>query len=198
MNKQGTGKILWEFHSQIEKLFAYTLRWSETTARVCVLLWDQFSEAFMSFDAAFHANAEPDARRLWLSLRRVLVAILTLAVALAWSTTASASCGNYLYRNGQQVTDSSLSMNHHSENQASNTTPVGLPVPPCHGPNCSGNPIPLAPVPVAPTNSIRGFDQATILESLADVTSPSGVIEIPASERGACFEPSSLFRPPAA
>jgi hypothetical protein len=163
-----------------------------------VLLSGQFSEAFMSFDAAIHANAKPVERRLRLSLQRVLMAIVTISVALVWSSTASASCGNYLFRNGKQVTDSSFSMNDHKENHASGRTPAGMPVPPCHGPNCSGNPIPLSPVPVAPTNMIRGFDQATILESLADSTSPSRAIEIPESERGARFVPSSIFRPPAA
>ncbi|MBC7967965.1 MAG: hypothetical protein H7Z17_18805 [Fuerstia sp.] len=152
----------------------------------------------MSFDAVIHAKAKPDARRPRLSLQRVLLAMVTISVALVWSSTASASCGNYLYRNGKPVTDSSFSMNDHNENHASNKTPAGVPLPPCHGPNCSGNPIPLAPVPVAPTNLIRGFDQATILESLADSTSPSGAIEIPASERGARYVPSSIFRPPAA
>ena len=151
----------------------------------------------MSFDAAIHAKARPDARRLMASLQRVLIAVATISVALVWSSTASASCGNYLYRNGKPVADSSL-MNDHNKDHAASRIPAGMPVPPCHGPNCSGNPIPLAPMPIAPTNLIRGFDQATILESLADSTSPSGAIEIPESERGARFVPSSIFRPPAA
>lgn len=152
----------------------------------------------MSFDAALHAKAKPDARRLRLLLRRVLMAVGLTSVALVWSSTASASCGNYLYRNGKPVTDASFSMNDHSQNHASGMIPDGTPVPPCHGPNCSRNPMPLAPVPVAPTNLMRGFDLATILEALADLTSPSGAIEYPESERGARFVPSSIFRPPAA
>lgn len=152
----------------------------------------------MLFDAAIHAKARPDAPRLTLSLRPVLMAVVTMSVFMAWSATVSASCGNYLYRNGKQVSHSSFSMNEHNENHAAGQTPARMPVPPCHGPNCTGNPAPLAPVPVAPTNLIRGFDQATILESLADSVSPSGAIEIPESERGARFEPSSVFRPPAA
>ena len=152
----------------------------------------------MSFDPVIHAKAKPDAKRPRLSLRRALMAVATITVALVWTSTASASCGNYLYRNGKPVTDSSFSMNDHTENHTSSKIPDGMPVPPCHGPNCSRNPTPLTPVPVAPTNLIRGFDQATILESLADSTSPSGAIEIPASERGARFVPSSIFRPPAA
>ena len=152
----------------------------------------------MSLDAAIHAKAKPDARRLRLLLRRVLMAIVTISVALAWSSAASASCGNYLYRSGKPVMDSSFSMNDHNGDHVAGKTPAGVPVPPCQGPNCSGNPIPLVPVPAAPTNLIRGFDQAAVLESLADVSLPSGSIEIPTSERGARFVPSSVFRPPAA
>lgn len=152
----------------------------------------------MSLTRAIHANAKPDANRPTLSLKRVLMAIVTISVVSVWSSSASASCGNYLYRNGKQVTETSFSMNDHNENHAARRVPADMPVPPCHGPNCSGNPTPLAPVPTAPTNMIRGFDQATILESLADPASPSGAIEIPESERGARFVPSSIFRPPAA
>ncbi len=152
----------------------------------------------MLFAAEIHAATKPNAGCSRLLLQRWVIWLGMLSVGLVWSSTASASCGNYLYRNGKPVTDSSFSMNDHSENQASGKTPAGMPVPPCHGPNCSGNPIPLAPVPAAPTNLIRGFDQAAILESLADSTSRSGAIEVPESERGARFVPSSIFRPPAA
>lgn len=152
----------------------------------------------MSFSAANYAKTRRDAQRLLPLVRRVLMAIMTTCVALAWSSTASASCGDYLYRNGKKVSDSSFSMDKDSENHASSGIPTGVPVPPCHGPNCSRNPTPLAPVPVAPTNLIRGFDQATIIESFADSTSASGATEIPESERGARFLPSFIFRPPAA
>ena len=152
----------------------------------------------MSFPAEIHAKAKPDAGRPRLSLQRVLTAVGAISVALVWSSTASASCGNYLYRNGKQVADSSFSMSDYRENHASSKLPDGIPVPPCHGPNCSGSPTPLAPVPAAPMNLIRGFDQATILESLADSASPSRATEIPESERGARFVPASIFRPPAA
>ncbi len=163
-----------------------------------VSLSDGFSEVFMLFPAEIHAATKPNAGRSRLLLQRCVIWLGMLSVGLVWSSTASASCGNYLYRNGKPVTDSSFSMNDHSESQASGKTPAGMPVPPCHGPNCSGNPIPLAPVPAAPTNLIRGFDQAAILESLADWTPHSRAIEVPESERGARFVPSSIFRPPAA
>jgi hypothetical protein len=146
-------------------------------------------------------NADrPKPRRAAGSLRRFAVLTAALVMAFLWCGAVNASCGNYLFRHGKSVTDASFSfsLNDHNEKYAAGQTPAGMPVPPCHGPNCSGNPIPLAPVPVAPGNLIPGFDQATILESHADSTSPSGTIEIPESERGARFVPSSIFRPPAA
>ena len=159
---------------------------------------DRFPEAFMSFPAEIHAKAKLDARSPRLSLQRFIPAIVAVSMASVWTTTAFASCGNYLYRNGRTVTDSSFSMNGQDENHGSGKTPAPVPVRPCHGPNCSGDPIPLAPVPVAPTNLIRGFDQAAILETLTDLISPSLTIEHPESECGADFEPPSVFRPPAA
>ncbi len=152
----------------------------------------------MSFPPEIYAKAKLDARRPRLSLQRVLATIVAVSMALVCTSTASASCGDYLYRNGKTVTDSSFSMNGQDENHGSGETPVRVPVQPCHGPNCSGNPIPLAPVSVAPTNLIRGFDQAHILETLTDLISPSGTFEHPESECGADFEPPSVFRPPAA
>ncbi len=130
------------------------------------------------------------------SLCRWMKTIVCVAVAIAWSSVASASCGNYLYRNGKSVINSSLSMHEHNSNRALETAPIELPSPPCHGPNCTGNPTPLMPVPVAPTNLVRGFDQAAVLESLAQTSILRRAVEIPTSERGACFVPSSIFRPP--
>ncbi len=130
------------------------------------------------------------------SLRRWVIAIVSVSLVIAWSATASASCGDYLYRNGKRITNSSFSMQEHNSNRASDTAPLELPVPPCHGPSCSGQPVPLMPVPVAPTNLVQGFDQAAILESLSQTPTPRRAIEIPTSERGACFLPSSIFRPP--
>lgn len=156
----------------------------------------------MPLDAENHLRMPPDVQRSPFSRQRVLISAAFLAVVLSWSTSAVASCGNYLYRNGKPVSDAFSSMNDHNQISAheseSTEVPSRIPAPPCHGPNCSGSPIPLMPVPSAPSNLIRGFDQATILESLADSTSPSGAIEIPESERGARFEHSSVFRPPAA
>lgn len=130
------------------------------------------------------------------SLRRWMMTIISVSVVVAWSSTASASCGDYLYRNGKRAINSSLSMHEHNSNRTSDTAPLELPIPPCHGPSCSGQPVPLMPAPAAPTNLVRGFDQAAVLESLALTPPLRRAIEIPTSERGACFVPSSIFRPP--
>jgi len=158
------------------------------------------AEIAMSFCAKTHPNPYQDATCLQMVCSRLAMMAAICLVAATWPSTAVASCGNYLFRHGKPVDDkfSAMSDHHHAGNHESETnqTPRELPVPPCHGPNCSGNPIPLIPVPVAPTSLVRGFDQAAILESLAQTPTPRRAIEIPTSERGACFVPSSIFRPP--
>ena len=140
------------------------------------------------------------ATRLQSAGRRLAVVASVCLVAVMWSSSAGASCGNYLFRHGKPVGGSFSTMSDHldARNPDGNTseTPGELPVPPCHGPNCSGNPVPLMPVPVAPTHLVRGFDQAAILASLAQTPTLRCAIEIPTSDRGACFVPSSIFRPP--
>lgn len=137
--------------------------------------------------------------------RRGLLVVVTLGIVLSWTRSASASCGNYLFRNGQPVAGHSM-----AENQAihapkadigefvDSTTPVQAPVRRCSGPNCSSSPVPLAPVPAVPINLLRSLDPAALLE-LASVSSETPrAIELPESERGARYLPSSIFRPPAA
>ena len=124
--------------------------------------------------------------------------IVFVVFGLASASTASASCGNYLYRNGKPVSDEHSSIAVHEASRSNDQESTKIPAPPCHGPNCSKNPVPLMPVPVTPTTVGQGFDQAAILEALAQVSSPPRGTEVPESERGACFVPSSVFRPPIA
>lgn len=132
--------------------------------------------------------------------RWVSMAVVTLAIVLS-SATASASCGNYLYRNGKPVSGHAMPVEsvHQviAKDVQAQTHPLEVPVRRCTGPNCSRNSMPVVPVPAAPSNLIRGFDQAAILDALIPLCRPEGGIEFPESERGACFEPSSVFRPPA-
>ena len=168
----------------------------------CMYCATKTNENTMSFCCKRHPNLSHDATCLQKVARRLVMAVAVCLVAITWPTSAAASCGNYLFRHGKPV-DKPLSLmtEHHDvqnhvgeKNKASNE----LPAPPCHGPNCSGNRIPLIPVPVAPSNLIRGFDQAAILESLAQTPTPRRAIEIPTSDRGAFFVASSIFRPPMA
>lgn len=156
----------------------------------------------MSSPLSTQTFGREDVARFPVRMRRVVVVMLAFLAALSWHASASASCGNYLFRNGKPVADHGISMGEmHSntaENSASQGDPDGLPARPCSGPNCSSNPIPFAPVPPVPSTLMRGFDQAAVLESLASSQPDSVGIVIPESERGACYEPSSIFRPPAA
>lgn len=137
--------------------------------------------------------------------RRGLLVVVTLGIVLSWTQSASASCGNYLFRNGKPVAGHSMAENqavHGSQPDigefADSTAPVQVPVRRCSGPNCSSSPVPLAPVPAVPVNLLRSLDPAALLE-LASVSSETRqAIELPESERGARYLPSSIFRPPAA
>lgn len=136
-----------------------------------------------------------------ISLRKMIGVIGALLVALSWMQSASASCGNYLFRNGKPVSGHFRPMDSLNGVQAhelqADAGPLEFPVRRCSGPNCSSSPLPLAPVPAVPSNLIQSFDPAAILEMLVQSSETPRGIEIPQSERGACFEPSLIFRPPA-
>ncbi len=140
---------------------------------------------------------------VFMSVRRVVMMVVAATVALSWTSSALASCGDYLFRSGIPVSGShSTSMDSvfdvSGQVGASNNLPVQIPGRRCSGPNCSSQPLPLPPVDSAPSQLIRTFDQAALLELLVDVLPTSRGIEIPESEFGACFAPASIFRPPAA
>ena len=136
--------------------------------------------------------------------RRGLLLAVTLSVVLSWTQSASASCGNYLFRNGKPVAGHSM-----PEHQmvveatadfadlASSEVPVRAPVRRCSGPNCSSSHVPLAPVPAVPVNLLRSLDPAALLELASASSETRRAIELPESERGARYLPSSIFRPPA-
>jgi len=147
------------------------------------------------------ATAQENVQRFLPLVRRVVILMTAFVSTLSWNASASASCGNYLFRNGKPVSDHAMATDvvntQSADSQASPGDPNRIPVKPCSGPNCSSSPLPFAPVPTAPSTLIRGFDQAAVLASLATPQTSSGASQIPESERGARFEPSSIFRPPA-
>lgn len=136
--------------------------------------------------------------------RRGLLLVVTLSVVLSWTQSASASCGDYLFRNGKAVSGHSMSEQaivvHAVDfaDLANSETPVQVPVRRCSGPHCSSSPVPLAPVPAVPVNLIRSLDPAALLEMASTSSETRRAIELPESERGARYLPSSIFRPPAA
>ena len=137
------------------------------------------------------------------SVRRVVMLVVAATVSLSWTSSGLASCGDYLFRSGMPVSGSHLTsidsvIGVTGQVRASNNLPVQIPGQRCSGPNCSSRPLPLVPVDRVPSQPIRTFDQAALLESLVDVMQTSCGNEFPESERGVCFAPASIFRPPIA
>ena len=134
-------------------------------------------------------------------VRRSLLLAVTLGVVFSWAQSASASCGNYLFRNGKPVAGHSMPEHQVVQGStvefANSDVPVQAPVRRCSGPNCSSSPVPLAPVPAVPVNLLRSLDPAVLLELTSVSSETRRATELPESERGARYLPSSIFRPPA-
>ncbi len=134
----------------------------------------------------------------------MIVAVILLIIAGPSSTSASASCGHYLFRNGKPVVDhamihSNVAVNvvAESNSQKDTDSPLSTPIRRCIGPNCSGSKVPIAPTPFAPLRLLPGADSAVLLESHVGHDNQRKVTAIPESERGARYLPSLIFRPPA-
>ena len=128
----------------------------------------------------------------------MLKVIAFVIAGFTFDSAAFASCGDYLYVKGKPVSEMNSAMSDHDVRQAHHDESHRIPVSPCRGAKCSKSRLPLMPVPVAPTTLAQGHDQAAILESLIPDTSLRRGNQLPESDRGACFVPSSVFRPPIA
>lgn len=128
---------------------------------------------------------------------RLVACAFAIASLLYNSLPASASCGNYLFRNGRPVAqhDNSLIDERFTESQETAALRVqpGTPIRQCSGPNCSGRP---HPIQGATSNLNRGLDQQAVVESCMQAPSIRDPLRIPESERGNIFVPSLIFRPP--
>jgi hypothetical protein len=121
------------------------------------------------------------------------------------SPDAEASCGGYLYRQGQPVEHSQAAasptsilpegMNHIPD--ATDRAPDQIPSRRCAGPGCSESPVPLVPISV-PITVQRTTDPGLLphLRALSP-SSLDGLVQVQ-SERIARPEPAEVFRPPAA
>ncbi len=125
------------------------------------------------------------------------VAVLAI-VGFTSAATASATCGDYLRLDGNPTGHTHFPAGESLAVVMGHRVPTGLPAPPCHGPNCSDNSVPTMPAPFAPPKLVQGFDEVAIIVALTQRPSPLTGREIPESERGASFVPSSVFRPPIA
>lgn len=128
---------------------------------------------------------------------RILFVVLVFCGMMVGSRDAQASCGDYLFRHGKPVSAHLMSVD-----RAAETALIGvedsavLPGRPCSGPSCQGSRIPVDPIPAVPVQLLRLMDSAVLLEQLAACQAVPGSLEIPQSERGAAYEPGSVFLPP--
>lgn len=150
-----------------------------------------------------------------------LLKLVAVLIVILPGSKLYASCGDYLFRNGRSVshamdrlplTAGQLSTGNLLAGDLSSgdlfevqvfggiegRVPGGHPPErPCSGPNCSQSPTPLSS-PEVPITNLRGFDQATLTDSLGSLSSDRSETERPASEHGAKHMPARIFRPPAA
>jgi hypothetical protein len=151
---------------------------------------------FFAVDSCLHLLPLKSVAR---PVRTGLLAAVALATLLSCSQTASASCGDYLFRNGKPVAE------HAMVEQADQLSPdtrntKSLPTPHrgCTGPNCSKYPVPERPIPAAPNSQLRVLDPAALPGSLIPPVDTFFANVFPESERGARYLPSHVFRPPIA
>lgn len=123
--------------------------------------------------------------------RRALIGIIVLIVAgIGFGGTANASCGDYLFRNGQPVREHGQ----HAAAKDQSTESQRVPTGPCNGPNCSSAPLipadPASPIYVKyrVEHAITAFTgrNSTELESRRRQT----------SEAAESADPAEIFHPP--
>jgi hypothetical protein len=146
-------------------------------------------------------NQQPlQSNGLWGCTHQLIVT--ALAIVICSTGEVAASCGDYLFKNGQRVEQHSISASSHIEfqmlsNEMANksSNPVSHR---CAGPNCSRSNDPLFPIESLPASEIRRTDQAAVIEAMRHRFPAVIARDIPTSECGAFFEPGSIFRPPPA
>ncbi len=128
---------------------------------------------------------------------RFAVCAFAFAAFLCSAAPVSASCGHYLFRNGIPVAQQSSSLSYESfseiQEEPAGQVPRSVPSRRCHGPNCSANP---SSIPGATSNLVRELDQQAILDLFTHTPLIRDPVQIPESEHGNVFVPSSIFRPP--
>ena len=144
----------------------------------------------------------PISRRFRISLRWAPAVLLSTVIWLILSAAASASCGNYLFRNGKPVGEHAMGSSPDDlaalRASGSRSMPYGLPAGGCNGPHCSGHQLPWSPASV-PTSIVKFRDQPAFVAGVPDGNSLRTVSgQVPTSESGEFFEPPLIFRPPAA
>lgn len=107
------------------------------------------------------------------------------------------TCGHYLFRNGVPVTVTAPKVNLPLQMTPASETPLTPQAPPCNGPGCRKQSVPLAP-PAVPGTRLTQSDPAVLLLELLGSLQASSTLPIPRSESGAVDRSSRIFRPPMA
>lgn len=143
-------------------------------------------------------------RNVWVVLRTLSIAWMLAVVVLSSPRNASASCGDYLIRQGQPVSSHWLNrveaVSYRDQvfhQPGSANAPEQAPIPRCSGPGCSSSPIPFSPSTSAPLRQTQTTEPAALLEAILLSKDAQETRELPESERGALYLPSTFFRPPA-
>lgn len=124
--------------------------------------------------------------------------LLLLACLVAVSQEVQAeTCGHYLFRNGVPVTVSAPKVNLPLQMTPGSETPLTPQAPPCNGPGCRQQSVPLAP-PAVPGTRLTQSDPAALLLELLGALQASSTLPIPRSESGAVDRSLGIFRPPTA
>jgi hypothetical protein len=140
-------------------------------------------------------NRTTGLRRAMQSLRGPVVFVGLLIVMMP---AAKGSCGSYLYRKGQPVSGHPMG----SMIAASPVAATAGDEQPfehkCSGPDCRRSASPRGPAPLPAPVDFGRFSKSSMLGGKQDRADASiETMRHPASERGAFFEPQSVFRPPA-
>lgn len=123
--------------------------------------------------------------------RRALVGIFVLMVAgIGFGGTANASCGDYLFRNGQPVRE-------HGQHVAAKDQPIEsqrVPTGRCHGPNCSSAPL-IPADPASPIYVKFRVEHAITAYAGRNSTELEGRRR-QTSEAAESADPAEIFHPP--
>lgn len=161
-----------------------------------------FSVSFFSLSQTSQGQRSSAANCLLAAGKAVttLVFRLLLLCVCVWSVSQESraeTCGHYLFRNGVPVGVTAPKVTLPLQMTPAEHPPLAPQAPPCNGPGCRRQSVPLAP-PATPGTRLLQSDPAVLLQALLQAPRPASLLPVPRSESGAVDRSSDIFRPPAA